>query len=226
MYTDPYDVLGVSRDASADEIKKAYRTLSRRYHPDANINNPNADQAEEKFKDIQQAYKQIMDEREHGGSSYSYGQNPYGNQGYYGGQTSYGQTGRSSQGNYYSNPETTAHLQAAANYINSRHFQEALNVLNQMTERPAQWYYLSAYANRGLGNNMAALDHAKRAVSMDPSNFQYQALLLQLQGGGQWYSNMSGQYRTMTPSAGQWCMSMILLNLFCNCCCYGGYRPY
>ena len=54
--TDPYSVLEVSRDASDDEIKKAYRNLSRKYHPDANINNPNKDQAEEKFKEVQQAY--------------------------------------------------------------------------------------------------------------------------------------------------------------------------
>ena len=64
--TDPYEVLGVSRGASDDEIKKAYRKLSRTYHPDANINNPNKAEAEEKFKQVQQAYKQIMDEREHG----------------------------------------------------------------------------------------------------------------------------------------------------------------
>ena len=62
--TDPYEVLGVSRGASDDEIKKAYRNLSRTYHPDANINNPNKAEAEEKFKQVQQAYKQIMDERE------------------------------------------------------------------------------------------------------------------------------------------------------------------
>lgn len=67
--TDPYSVLGVSRDASDDEIKKAYRNLSRKYHPDANINNPNKDQAEAKFKEVQQAYQQIMKEREYGSSA-------------------------------------------------------------------------------------------------------------------------------------------------------------
>ena len=63
--TDPYQVLGVSRDASDSEIKKAYRTLSRKYHPDANINNPHKEEAEEKFKELQQAYQQIINEREH-----------------------------------------------------------------------------------------------------------------------------------------------------------------
>ena len=58
---DPYQVLGVSRDASDEEIKKAYRALSRKYHPDANVNNPNKEQAEEKFKEIQQAYQRIME---------------------------------------------------------------------------------------------------------------------------------------------------------------------
>ena len=66
--TDPYQVLGVSRDASDSEIKKAYRTLSRKYHPDANINNPHKEEAEEKFKELQQAYQQIINEREHGGA--------------------------------------------------------------------------------------------------------------------------------------------------------------
>ena len=56
---DPYQVLGVSRSASDEEIKKAYRSLSRKYHPDANVNNPNKAQAEEKFKEVQQAYDQL-----------------------------------------------------------------------------------------------------------------------------------------------------------------------
>ena len=71
--TDPYQVLGVSRSASDEEIKKAYRTLSRKYHPDANVNNPNKDQAEERFKQVQQAYDLIMKEKQQGTSgSYSY----------------------------------------------------------------------------------------------------------------------------------------------------------
>ena len=65
----PYQVLGISPGASDDEIKKAYRALSRKYHPDANINNPNKAQAEEKFKEVQQAYDQIMKEKQIGRAS-------------------------------------------------------------------------------------------------------------------------------------------------------------
>ena len=61
MMTDPYEVLGLKRGASDEEIKKAYRTLSRKYHPDANVNNPNAAQAEEKFKQVQAAYALLQD---------------------------------------------------------------------------------------------------------------------------------------------------------------------
>ena len=60
MY-DPYAALGLTRGATDEEIKKAYRSLSRKYHPDANVNNPNKEQAEEKFKEIQQAYQGIPD---------------------------------------------------------------------------------------------------------------------------------------------------------------------
>ena len=68
--SDPYqEFLGVDQSASDEEIKKAYRKLSRQYHPDANINNPHKDEAEAKFKEVQQAYQQIMDEREKGYSS-------------------------------------------------------------------------------------------------------------------------------------------------------------
>src|SRR5699024_8896118 len=110
--TDPYQVLGVYRDASTEEIKKAYRTLSRKYHPDANINNPNKAEAEEKFKQVQQAYKQIMEEKENGTSSYS-------SQGSYGGSYGSGGYGGSyGNGGYGGNTED-AELRVAANYLNN-----------------------------------------------------------------------------------------------------------
>ena len=61
--SDPYEILGVQRGASEEEIKKAYKRLSRKYHPDANLDNPKA--AEEKFKQIQQAYQQVMKEKDY-----------------------------------------------------------------------------------------------------------------------------------------------------------------
>ena len=73
MNKNPYDVLGISPNASDDEVKRAYRDLTRKYHPDANVNNPLADLAEEKFKEVQEAYDMIMKQREQGGYNYGYG---------------------------------------------------------------------------------------------------------------------------------------------------------
>ena len=184
---DPYSVLGVSRDASDDEIKKAYRKLSRKYHPDANINNPNKAQAEEKFKEVQQAYEQIMKEREYGSS---------GNYNSYGG---FGGFGTQDQNTYQD--EEAVRRQAAANYINSRHYKEAMNVLSSLQQRNGQWYYLSAMANMGLGNNVNALNDARSAVNMEPDNMQYQMLLQRLEGGGTWYQEQQNPFGGM-PSDG------------------------
>ena len=55
MVSNPYEILGISPNASDDEVKKAYRELSRKYHPDSYANNPLANLAEEKFKEVQEA---------------------------------------------------------------------------------------------------------------------------------------------------------------------------
>lgn len=214
---DPYQVLGISRGASDEEIKKAYRSLSRRYHPDANINNPNKAQAEEKFKQVQQAYDQIMKEKQQG-SSYggNYG-NGYGTGYGYGGFGGYG-TGDDSYGR--SSTQDSAKMQAAANYIRNRYYKEALNALNDIPfgERQGRWYYYSAVANNGMGNTATALEHIRRAVELEPSNIQYRQFKQSLENGGTWYTSMGDDYDR--PYAGRsWCMSMLLLNLFCNCCC-------
>lgn len=210
---DPYQVLGVSRNASDEEIKKAYRALSRRYHPDANVNNPNKAQAEEKFKQVQQAYDQIMKEKQQGTSDYG---SAYGN--------GYGGFG-SGFGGYYGNQnssyrEESSKLQAAANYIQNRYYREALNVLNDIpfSERQGRWYYYSAVANQGIGNTATALEHIRRAVELEPSNVQYRQFQEHLEYGGTWYTSMGSGYER-PYSGGDWCMRMLLLNLFCNCCC-------
>lgn len=194
--SDPYKILGISKDASDEEVKKAYRRLSRQYHPDANVNAPNIDQIEEKFKEIQQAYQQVMDEREHGYSRNSYG--------------SY----HSSSG--YSGEESVK-MQAAANFINSRHYNEALNVLNDISEHTSQWYFFSSVASAGLGNNIKARELISQAVALEPNNMQYIQFQQQLEYGGNWYQSMGETYNA--PTGGKnWCLSMCLLNLFCNCC--------
>ena len=225
--TDPYKVLGVSHDASDEEIKKAYRTLCRKYHPDANINNPNKAEAEEKFKEVQTAYQQIRYEKEHpyssassGSSSGSYAGEDYGRQSGYDSYGGYGSSGYQDfddfwnsfwesmggygQGNRYSGRasgtenEEDLRYQAAANYINARHYQEALNVLRGISNRTPQWYYYSAIANYGCGKRDTALEHAKRAQSMDPSNREYADLVDRIQNGrrsvwGTEYDSRSGR---------------------------------
>lgn len=218
--TDPYQVLGVSRGASDEEIKKAYRQLSRKYHPDANVNNPNKQQAEEKFKEIQQAYQQIMDEREKGYSSY-YGQGSSG----FGGFGSYGRYGdhRYHTGDTGQSQEYAMHLKAAANYIQNRYYNEALNVLNQMKERTGQWYYLSAIANMGLGNNLMALEHAREATIQEPYNQQYKQLVHQLESGGSWYQDMQGTYGAPVDMGGGFCLRLCVANMLCNLCLGGNF---
>ncbi len=223
---DPYQVLGVSPSASEEEIKKAYRALSRKYHPDANLNNPNKEEAEEKFKQVQQAYEQIQRIRSGGGAGYGTGQS-------YGGYRSFSGTGygdfweaffrQAAQGSRATgeSDERRLHLNAAESYIRSRHFREALNVLAGIEERDARWYYLSALANAGLGNNVTALEHAKRAQQMDPGNSAYEDLVRTLQFGGYRYERRRNPYGRTVVTGSSWCLRMCLLNLMCNLFCCG-----
>lgn len=202
---DPYSVLGIPRNASDEEIKKAYRKLSRKYHPDANINNPDKAQAEEKFKEVQQAYEQIMKEREYGSS---------------GGYHAYGGFGGQSQSSYQD--EEAPRRQAASNYIQNGHYREAMNVLSSLQQRNGQWYYLSAAANMGLGNNVSALEDARAAVNLEPDNMQYRMLLQRLEGGGAWYQEQQNPFGGMPTAGSDYCMKLCLANMMCSLCCPGG----
>ena len=215
MMNSPYRVLGVSPQATDDEIKKAYRSLSRKYHPDANVNNPQKAQAEARFKEIQQAYSQIMDQRTNGYSDYD--QN-----GRYGGFGGFGGFGYEQNRSTQQESQSDLHLRAAANYLQAGRFQEALHVLEGIEQRSGLWYFLAASANSGMGQQSLALQYAQEAVRLEPGNMQYTMLLQRLQNGGGWYQSRQAGYGFPTAGGSNCCTQICIANLVCNLCCGGG----
>ena len=209
MIDDPYKVLGVSRDASDDEIKQAYRRLAKQYHPDRN---PGDATAAKKMQEVNAAYEQIKNPEK----AQSSGQSGYGSYGGYG----YDPFGGSYQRTYSSQTTGDNYQQAAYQYIRYRRYREALNALQNSPERNARWYYLSALANDGLGNQVTALEHMKRAVSMEPDNQEYLYALNRMENGGSAYREHAGNYRSYTMR-GDPCMNLCLCwlcQLFCCRC--------
>ena len=212
---DPYEVLGVSRDASDDDIKKAYRKLAKQYHPDVN---PGDKTAEEKMKEINAAYDAIKNgtANQYGAQGSANGQSGYGGYGYggYSGYGGYGQggwqtytwdpfrgwTAYGSQQQTQQDPEETNELRAARNYIAARHYAEALHVLSNIADRTAKWNYYSAIANAGQGNRILALEHARQACKMDPGNAEYETYLDELEQGGNAYRQAGGYSQGMNLS--------------------------
>ncbi len=210
---DPYKVLGVSPDASEDEIKKAYRTLSRKYHPDANVGNPRQAEYEERFKEVQQAYKTIMDGKANAqefGAQYQYDPFGFGDQ-----RTQREQTSQDDQ-----------YLRSAASYIQSGYYREGLNVLNQISSdrRKGLWYYYSAMANYRLGNVVIAKEHANIACSFEPSNFAFRQLYTAITGGeGRYQQRSAGYGGNPSMQMPNYCAQTAATLLLMSLCCGGGY---
>ncbi len=218
MNKDPYDVLGISRYATDDEVKKAYRELAKQYHPDRYVDNPLSDLAQEKFQEVQSAYEQIMKERQSG----SYGRTGYSNSGY--SNSGYSNSGYSgyngyNQDNAYENANSSEEMTLVGSYLQMGRYREALNLLGRVSRRDAQWNYYCAVANQGVGNSMDALYYARQAVSMDPHNVQYRNFLNQLSQAGNIYRNRSNQYVPQTTNSDpcRICMNIWCLDTFCEC---------
>ena len=208
MIDDPYKVLGVSPDASDEDIKRAYRRLAKKYHPDLN---PGDQEAARRMQEVNAAYEQIKNpEKFQGQQSGGYG-NPYG--GYYDPFGGYRQQS-------YGGQAGDQYQQAAYQYIRFGRYREALNALQNSPERNARWYYLSALANDGLGNQVTALEHIRRAVSMEPDNYEYLATLERIQHGDTAYRRRAGQFRGFTLG-GSPCTGMCLCYLLQIFCCRG-----
>ena len=197
MTQDPYQVLGVSSSASDEEIKKAYRSLARKYHPDNYHDNPLADLAQEKMKEINEAYDTITKSRSSGNSGYR-------NTGYNSGYN----TGSSS------NPDF-ARIRSA---INSGNLAQAESLLNSMSNRSAEWNFLMGSVCYKKGWMDEASRYYQLAVSMDPTNMEYRQALSYMNGGGRAYNPGGFNY----PAANECdscdiCTALMCANMCCNC---------
>ena len=150
---DPYVTLGVSRTASDEDVKKAYRELARKYHPDNYVNNPLADLAQEKMKEINEAYDAIEKERSGGGSAYQY-------------QTWSQNT--SSQSSSYS-----VALNDARKAIDSGDLTRAEMILGSIVDRGGEWNYLMGLLAFRRGWMEEASRYFRIAATMDPTNPEY-----------------------------------------------------
>ena len=195
MIDDPYQVLGVTPDASDEEIKQAYRRLAKKYHPDRN---PGDEEAARQMQRVNAAYEQIKNPEKARPNSGSYGYNPY--------------------GSYQQAEQGDSYQRAAYQYIRFGRYQEALNTLSNADTKDARWYYLSALANDGLGNQVTALEHIRRAVSMEPDNMEYLRTLEAIQSGGAAYRKHAENYGGFVIR-GNPCSNLLWCWLMNLCCC-------
>ena len=199
MYQDPYEVLGVSPDASDEEIKKAYRELAKKYHPDNYVNNPLSDLAAEKMKEINEAYDLITNERKNGyGGSYSSSSTS--------GSYSSGSSG--SSGSSFTNVRQCI---LNGNYLQA----EALLDSAPIQARNAEWNYLKGCVAVKRQYYTQAYSYLQRACEMDPSNSEYRMVLEQLTNAQSQY----GGYNT-TRTGGDCSTCDVCSALLCaDCCC-------
>ena len=190
---DPYEVLGVPHGASEDEIKKAYRDLARKYHPDNYADNPLADLAQEKMKEINEAYDILM---KGGSASSSYGAD----RGY--SSNAGGQSGQFTR---------------VRQLIQAGSLDQAESVLDGIATHNAEWYYLRGVIAQRRGWMDEAAQNFRIAISMDPGNAEYRRAAGAAGSGG--YTYRQTQYQNdATDDLCNLCSTLMCMNCLCNCC--------
>lgn len=201
---DPYQVLGVSSTATDEEIKKAYRNLARKYHPDNYHENPLADLAQERMKEINEAYEAIQSQRKAGsgnaaGSGYGYGSGAYGGSAGYGAYTQAG-----------------THFPRVRQAINQGDLNLAEELLNASSDRGAEWNFLKGTICYRRGWMDEAKRYFETAVQLNPNNAEYQRALHMVDGSNSAYRpNEYGDVRTGTcdPTCMRFCGAWLCCNL-------------
>ena len=190
---DPYQVLGVKPDAGDDEIKKAYRDLARKYHPDNYQNNPLADLAEEKMKEINEAYDAVTKLRSGGSVGGSY-------------QGSYQQQTQSGDPTFV----------RVRTLINGNNLDQAEQLLRGINTRTAEWYFLAGSVAYRRGWLDEARQNYQIAVNMEPNNMEYRQAFSMMQQGG--YAYRPAGYGSGGMDAMDCCTTMMCLNCLCGGC--------
>ena len=194
--TDPYKVLGLSRNASDEDVKKAHRELARKYHPDNYHENPLADLAQEKMKEVNEAYDAITKQR--GGTAGG----PVGSGPHHRGYGGHG--GKSYTGPY-------AQIRMA---IQSGNLDLAERLLSEATDHNAEWYFLmgSLYYRRGWLDQ--ARQYFNRAVNMEPSNPEYRMAAAQMNAGG--FTWRGGATPARSPGLCECCTALYCMSCMCR----------
>lgn len=201
---DPYEVLGVPQGASEEEIKAAYRELVKKYHPDKYQNNPLADLAEEKLREVNEAYEYL---EKHGMGGYSNG--------------TY-QSGGYSSGSYQSSSSYSGNdayvYQQVRRDIDAGRLADAEAALAGVSIRNAEWIFLSGMISYKRGMYDDAYAKIDQACNMDPSNFEYQRARNTIAQMGNRYRNVSqGQGYNYEDAFCQACQCYLCADCCCNC---------
>lgn len=192
---DPYSVLGVKSNASEDEVKRAYRELARKYHPDNYQNNPLSDLAEEKMKEVNEAYDAINKMRSGGGG---------------------GSYGYQSQSASYSSASSTGVYAQVRQAINMGNLQQAEQLLHNAPAQNAEWHFLMGSIAYRKGWLDEASQQYQAAVNMEPGNLEYRQAYSMMQRGGNTYRPAG--FSSGGADSCDCCTSLLCLNCLCGGC--------
>lgn len=223
--SDPYKILGVPPTATDEEVKKAYRDLARKYHPDKYAGSDLADLASEKMKDINAAYEEIQAMRSgkqtagpgyEGTTGSSYGQsNTYGSGSFYGQNTAYGRSAGGAGAPEYA---------MVRNLINRGELDEAEEILENMdpADRTAEWNFLMGCICTRRNYYADAQRYFDAACRGDPYNVEYRMERDNMRRRAAGYAN---GYSTDSADSGlcDCCTTLLCLNLCCGG--RGGFAP-